>query len=72
MDPRKITEYWGKTTSSGWLPSEHPGKWGANVLGLYGDDAKYSKAGEKFVQLHWNCILDESKRPLVKEMFYLI
>jgi len=62
VDPRLIAEYWEKTTSTGWLPSDHPGRWGANVVDLYGDDAKYSKAGEKFIQIHWNAILSESKR----------
>lgn len=64
IDPRKVSEFWENTTSSGWLPTNHPGKWGANVLGMYGDDARYSKAGEKFISISWNCILQESKRTL--------
>lgn len=64
IDPRKVAEFWENTTSSGWLPANHPGKWGANVLGMYGDDARYSKAGEKFISISWNCILQESKRTL--------
>lgn len=35
---------------------------GGNVLGLYGDDARYTKSGEKLLAIAWNCILQESAR----------
>lgn len=62
LDNGKIKEFWEKTTGTGWLDPNHPGKWGANVIGLYGDDAKYTKSGEKFISVSWNCVLQESKR----------
>ena len=62
LSPATVQEYWANTTASGWLDADHPGKWGANVVGLYGDDAKYNKSGEKFISISWNCVLEESKR----------
>jgi hypothetical protein len=59
LDQVKISEFWEKTTQSGWLNPNHPGKWGANVCGLYGDDARYTKSGEKLIVIAWNCLLQE-------------
>lgn len=61
LNKAKINEYWQHSTATGWLDPGHPGSWGANVIGLYGDDAKY-KAGEKLLSICWNCILQEPAR----------
>ena len=60
LNPTSISEFWRKTTESGWLDPNHPGKWGANPIGLYGDDAKYTRSGEKFISCSWNALLQES------------
>lgn len=72
VNPTDIREFWQKTTSSGWLDPNHPGKWGANPIGLYGDDAKYNKSGEKFISICWNCILQKPKRILEVWIFVFL
>ena len=62
VDSDKLAEFWKNTTATGWINPSHPGKWGANVIGLYGDDARYTKSGEKLVVIAWNCILQEANR----------
>lgn len=62
-DAAQIAEFWAKTTSSGWLEANHPGSaLGAIPLGLYGDDARYTKSGEKFISISWNAILHKHER----------
>ena len=55
-------EFWQHTTRYGWLQQGHPG---ANVnacpLGLYGDDCRYNKAGEKLVVINFNLLLQEAR-----------
>ena len=61
MKRETVAEFWQKTTATGWLNPSHPGKWGANVVGLYGDDARYTKSGEKLIAIAWNCLLQEAQ-----------
>ena len=64
LDGQQIAEFWRETTERGWLDGSHPGKPHANPIGLYGDDAKYTKSGEKFINICWNCLLHEPNRYL--------
>lgn len=45
----------------GWHSADHPGNVGelGNPLGLYGDDCRYNKAGEKLVVMNFNILLQE-------------
>ena len=38
LDMEALAEFWQNTTQTGWLNPNHPGRFGANVVGLYGDD----------------------------------
>ena len=62
LNPAEIAKFWEHTTKTGFLNKDHPGKWGANVCGLYGDDARFTKSGEKLLAIVWNCILQETAR----------
>lgn len=57
-----IREFWQHTTRYGWLQRGHPGATvNACPLGLYGDDCRYNKAGEKLVVINFNMLLQEAK-----------
>ena len=71
LDQTKITEFWNHTCNTGWLEPNHPGNWGANVIGFYGDDARYTKGGEKLISLAWNAILQEPERHWVHFSIFL-
>ena len=55
-----IKKFWDHTTAHGWLSSNHPGR-NKNPLGLYGDDCRYNKSGEKLLCMNFNIILQEIK-----------
>ena len=59
LDMEALAEFWQNTTQTGWLNPNHPGRFGANVVGLYGDDARYTKSGEKLICIAWNVLLQE-------------
>lgn len=63
-DEQQIQQFWDHCCNTGFLPANHPGR-GSNPVGIYGDDCRYSKAGEKLVVIHWNVILQKAKSPLV-------
>lgn len=54
----KIREYWQR------VDSMHPGALvNGNIVGLYGDDAKYTQTGEKLIGIAMNVVLFEPKSP---------
>lgn len=70
-----IKEYWRHTTQYGWHPKDHPGVSAcANPCGLYGDDCRYNKGGEKLVVMNFNTLLMEPKSYLahISSMFYFL
>lgn len=62
-DDSAIRRFWDHCCATGFLPRDHPGR-GDNVLGIYGDDCRYNKAGDKLIVITINCILQEPKRIL--------
>ena len=65
LDVNKIKEYWEKAASA-----DHPGAWGANVVGLYGDDCKYNNVGEKVIVIAMNLVLFEPKSSLFSSLIH--
>ena len=59
-DNRAIGKFWDHCCSTGFLQADHPGR-GKNPVGIYGDDCRYNKTGEKLVALNFNCILQEPR-----------
>lgn len=58
-----IRRFWDHCCATGFLQQDHPGR-GENVVGIYGDDCRYNKAGEKLIVITMNCILQEPRRTL--------
>ena len=65
LDVNKIKEYWEKAASA-----DHPGAWGTNVVGLYGDDCKYNNVGEKVIVIAMNLVLFEPKSSLFSSLIH--
>ena len=65
LDVNKIKEYWEKAASA-----DHPGAWGANVVGLYGDDCKYNNVGKKKIVIAMNLVLFEPKSSLFSSLIH--
>lgn len=58
LDKAKIRQYWQHANDP-----THPGSvQGANIVGLYGDDCKYTDVGEKLIIIAMNLPLFEPKR----------
>lgn len=69
-DEDSISQYWRHTTQYGWHKRDHPGfAVKAAPMGLYGDDCRYNKSGEKLVILNCNTILQEPKRTLIRFLY---
>lgn len=61
-DQAAIDRYWQHTTEFGWHSRDHPAFAARAVpMGLYGDDCRYNRSGEKLIVLNCNCILQEPK-----------
>ena len=58
-DCTAIAKFWDHCCSTGFLQADHPGR-GKSPVGIYGDDCRYNKTGEKLVALNFNCILQET------------
>lgn len=43
-----------------------------NIVGLYGDDAKYTQTGEKLIGIAMNVVLFEPKSPLNPKQYLLL
>ena len=61
VDPSELLEYW-RRQSAGQMrtPAGADGPSGPSIpLGLYGDDARFNKTGDKIIMISMNCILHE-------------
>ena len=66
-----IAKFWDHCCSTGFLQADHPGR-GKNPVGIYGDDCRYNKIGEKLVALNFNCILQEPKSIWIRSLTFFI
>jgi len=67
LDREKIREYWERVDPT------HPGALvDGNIVGLYGDDAKYTQTGEKLIGKAMNVVLFEPKSPLNPKQYLLL
>ena len=55
-----IGKFWDHCCPTGFLQADHPGRC-KNPVGIYGDDCRYNKTGEKLVAINFNCILQEPR-----------
>ena len=69
LKPNDIRDFWEHLSEHTSWAAGHPGKkLAANPIGIYGDDARYTKSGDKFTLLHVNALLSSSSSRTDHEM----